>query len=228
MRQLFLSYRFRPDDEPWAARFKRLVDSHCLSCVTGEDLGAEPILTEVTRRISQSDALVALFLNPYKSDDFHKWIFREYTDALRGGKRVVAVVQDGFPWVNLEDKEYVKFDPADPVPAFLKLSKIIGDWRHQAGRTVLIRLSPPLAARDAYMPGATCRYRLRRRFEVVKDWALAKPDRLDGTGVGFAVHGVPDDVQIEIQVTGGNTGSTYISVVNPELLAVELTKDELA
>ena len=223
MRTLFLSYRFRPEDSPWANEVKRLVESHSLECVTGEDLGGEPVWDEVSKRVGSSDALIAMFLHPLVIDNYHAWVQAEYNQAIAGGRRAIALVQDGFPFPNPQGKEFVKLDPNAPLSAFLKLSKTIGDWRRAAGRTVLIRLTPPMVARVAREESYTCRYRVMRNFDVITNWSEVKPER-SGRDIGFQVSGVPDDVRIEIELTGKN-GAAYFSVADPQFLTAELEQD---
>jgi hypothetical protein len=218
---VFLSYRFRDEDGELADLAKELIKSHCLECVTGENLAGERLDSGVSQRLRAADGLIALFLLPSHVDDFHTWIFNEYNDAIMAEKRAIAVVENGFAWPDLKNKEYVKFDRKQPLAAFLKLSQTIGAWRKEAGRTVLIRLRPPLAAHYAFLPDSTCRYRLKRQFQPLTDWVAVKPDR-SANGIGFQVNKVPDDAQIEIEVSGSNGATSYFSVTDPQLLSVDL------
>ena len=69
MNTLFLSNRYRAEEIPRASEFKKLIESHCLECVTGEVLGGEPVWDEVSRLVYSADALIALFLNPMVPND---------------------------------------------------------------------------------------------------------------------------------------------------------------
>lgn len=223
--RLFLSYRFRQEDSELAALVKELVLSHNVECITGKNLAGEPLERGVNERLLSANAVIALFLKPMVADDFHKWIFREYMTALDKKIPSIAVVEEGFFWPDLGDKEYVELKRDAPLAAFLKLSHTIGTWRKKAGRTIPILLRPPMHAQHAYAPSSSCRYRLKRQFQAITDWIDVKPDR-SANGIGFEVRNVPDDAQIEIEVKDVNGSASYFSVADLQVLSVELISPE--
>ena len=138
MNSIFVSYKFRETDRVIAADVKRLITSHLLTPVDGEDLGGEQLWEEVRRRILSADALVALFLSPHDADE-HAWLRTEYDRACDDKqKKAIAIVETTYPWRDPRNKEYIKLDRATPLPAFLKLSTTLGVWRRDAGQRVQI------------------------------------------------------------------------------------------
>jgi len=219
MENSFVSYKFRDSDRQVAADVKRLVKSHQLTPIDGEDLGGAQLWAEVSQRIRSTDSLVSLFLLPHDPTD-HTWIRTEYDHACDNQKRVIAVVENGFPWADPRNKEYVRLDRANPLDGFLKLSATLGGWRREAGRRVLVRLLPEMVARLAAREGYSCRYRLTQDFQAITDWMTVAPGA-SFNGIGFPASGIRENVNIEIEVNDG-TRALYFSATDPSTIPAEL------
>ena len=219
MESSFVSYKFRDSDRQVAADVKRLMKSHLLTPLDGEDLGGAQLWAEVGKRIRSADSLVALFLLPHDPTD-HTWIRTEYDHACDSKRRAIAVVQDGFPWQDPRNREYVKLDPAAPLDGFLKLSATLGVWRRDAGRRVLVRLLPEMVARLAARQGYSCRYRLTQDFQAITEWMTVAPGA-SFNGIGFPASGIRENVNIEIEVNDGSR-ALYFSATDPSTIPAEL------
>jgi hypothetical protein len=216
---IFLSYKFRDEDRQVADDLRRLIKSHLLTVQDGETLGGEVLWAEVSKRVRASDALIAMFLLP-EDQGGQAWIRTEYDHACDNNQRVIAIVEDGFPWVNPRNREYVKFNRAAPLPGFLKLSDTIGEWRRSAGRRVTVRLLPEMQARLAARQGYSCQYRLTQDFQAITDWIKVTPGAAV-SGIGFPASGIRDNVNIEIEINDG-TRALYFSAADPSSISAEL------
>ncbi len=219
MDSVFLSYKFRDSDRQVADDVSRLVKSHLLIVQDGETLGGEVLWTEVSKRVRASDALIAMFLLP-EDPGGQAWIRTEYDLACHDNRRVIAIVEDGFPWTNPQNKEYVKFNRATPLPGFLKISDTLGEWKRSAGRRVTVRLLPEMQARLAARQGYSCQYRLTQDFQAITDWIKVTPGAAV-SGIGFPASGIRDNVNIEIEISDG-TRALYFSAADPSSIPAEL------
>jgi len=223
MESVFVSYKFRESDWQVADNIKRLIRSHSLDPKDGVDLLGDALWPGVSQRTRASDALVALFLLPHDPTD-HTWIRTEYDHACDSQKRVIAVVEDGFPWSDPRNKEYVKLDRMAQLQGFLKLSSTLGGWRKDAGRQVVVRLLPDAIAYKASRSVYSCQYRLIERSKP-GDWVTVTPQAAV-TGFGFPASGIRDNVTIEIEVKDGNR-ATFISATDPSSIPALLTEWKL-
>jgi len=216
---VFVSYKFRDSDRQVASDVKRLVKSHLLAWQDGEDLGGASLWTGVSQLVRSNDALIALFL---LSEDptGQAWIRTEYDHACDNDRRVIAVVEDGFPWTDPRNKEYVKINRAAPLSGFLKLSDTLGEWRRVAGRRVTVRLLPEMVARLAARQGYSCRYRLTKDFQAITGWMTVTPGAAV-SGIGFPASGIHDNVNIEIEINDGSR-ALYFSAADPSSVPAEL------
>ena len=220
MNSIFVSYKFRDTDRVIAADVKKLVTSHLLTPVDGEDLGGGQLWEEVGNRILSADALVALFLSPHDADE-HAWLRTEYDRACDDKqKRAIAIVETSYPWRDPRNKEYIKLDRANLLPTFLKLSTTLGVWRREAGQRVQIKLLPEMMARLAARQGYSCRYRLSEENQPITDWITVQPGG-SVAGFGFRASGIREKVNIEIEVNDG-TRTIYFSAADPFCIPAEL------
>lgn len=225
MKKVFVSYKFRPEDEKIANYVKQLIESHTISRESGEDLLGEALQPAIHKRIEDCDGLIALLLLPEDQQNHHRWIYREFDHAESLKKRVITVVERGFEFQNLAGRELIYLDRADPVPALLKLSQTLGGWHKESGRRVTVRLTPDnvarLAARDnnAY----SCSYRLFRGTQPLADWQPVKPEPL-AAGIAFEVDGFNDDLYIRVRVNAAG-GASFSSVATPQMIAIDLKED---
>jgi hypothetical protein len=216
---VFVSYKFRDSDRQVALDIKRLVKSHLLTSRDGENLGGQPLWPAVSEIVQGTDATVALFLLP-EDPTGQAWIRTEHDHACDNGRPVIAVVEDGFPWADPRNKEYVKFNRAAPLEGFLKLSETLGEWRRAAGRRVTVRLLPEMVARLAARQGYSCRYRLTKDFQAITSWIVVTPGAA-ASGIGFPASGIHDNVNIEIEINDGNR-ALYFSAADPSSVPAEL------
>jgi hypothetical protein len=201
MESVFVSYKFRDSDRQVADDVKRLIKSHLLTWLDGEDLFGTPLWEGVSQLVRSTNALVALFLLPQDVGE-EAWVRTEYVYAIGNKKPVIAVVEDGFIWGNPENKEYVKFNRAAPLPAFLKLSATLGGWRREGGREVQLVLLPQQAAELVALSGYSCRYRLHKNNQPLTDWRPVNPGKY-GEAYGFRASGILENLTIEFQVDKG-------------------------
>jgi hypothetical protein len=216
---VFVSYKFRDSDRQVASDIKRLVKSHLLTSQDGENLGGATLWSGVSQLVRSADALVALFLLP-EDPTGQAWIRTEHDYACANDRPVIAVVEDGFPWMDPRNKEYVKFDRAAPLAGLLKLSETLGEWRRAAGRRVTVRLLPEMVARLAARQGYSCRYRLTKDFQAITSWIVVTPGAA-ASGIGFPASGIHDNVNIEIEINDGNR-ALYFSAADPSSVPAEL------
>jgi len=216
---IFVSYKFRDTDRQVANDIKRLVKSHQLIWLDGENLGGTALWPGVSERVRAADALITMFLHP-EDPTGQAWIRTEYDHACDNNQRVIAVVEDGFPWNDPRSKEYVKFKRADQLPAFLKLSDTLGEWKSAAGRRVTVRLLPEMVARLAAHQGYSCRYRLTKDFQAITGWIPVTPGAAV-SGIGFPASGIRDNVNIEIEINDGSR-ALYFSAADPSSVPAEL------
>ena len=134
------------------AAIGRLLVSHGLVAVTGESLGGDALTSAVQHSITQSDALIALLTREKKLAGGNKWLpsqwgQTEITAARVKSKPAIALVERGVDLRGLyAENEHIDFDPREPLEALLQLSETIRIWKEDAGRYLLVRLLPDLAA----------------------------------------------------------------------------------
>ena len=167
MNKVFLAYSYRDENKSLiAAAIDPLVRSHNLLPIAGDTLGGEALTPAVLDLIAKSDALVALMTRDSKVDGEDKykatnWVLTELTNARTRKQRAIAVVEKDVDTSGMfADNEYIPFDRANPLPAIIKLSQTIALWKSDAGRSLEIRVLPPMAGNLALTDKTKCEYRL--------------------------------------------------------------------
>jgi hypothetical protein len=225
-RRLFLSYHFASDQE-LAKSALQLAEAFDYNIVTGEDLGGGQLTPEVLARIEACDALVALVTRgdrkPGKKGQYqpYPWVIGELAHARAKGLRNIALVSDGVliqgPYT---DNERIALDPGAPTGAFVKLARILSQWRREEGRTVKVIILPVELASKLRGDDVRCRYRFRHENWVGPFQEAFVHQEVGGTSA--YLRGVKDEYLIELRVRHGD--ETWGSLSAPQWVRVELQK----
>jgi hypothetical protein len=231
--KIFLSYSFDPDDE--ATRnllgyVDTILRSYGLRHETGAALGGGGLTEEIQRRIAACDALISILAPRGDADAAGQFgtspfVLSEFQHARSIEKPCVAVL---FPSVQLapalgEDRERVRFDPADPAPALLKLVATVGFWKEQVGRAVKVRVEPEELARRLAQAngGARCQARVNSADGGVGHWQDVRVSRQPGGA--FVTLRVPSDSLIQLRAYVD--GETWLSIESPQYVLVPLERE---
>jgi hypothetical protein len=230
METLFLAFAFRDPDRQLAAHVERVIASHGLRAVTGENLEGQPLSQEVKDRIDRSDGLVALLTrreDPGAVDGTHPWVRDELNYARGRNKDAIGLVAPGVVLQGMyADRENIPLDPNAPMNALLRLSETVGRWKHRAGRPILIRVEPEEAAQLAAKEnGVTCKYRVYSEGQMRKDWTVITAVEEPG-GVFMYVPDLRDGERVRIEVQYGD--QVWRSVAEPQWLRIALKKQVAA
>jgi len=210
MKTVFLSFHYDEPNKQLAALVEDLLDSHALRGTTGDVLGGGGLTPQIKKQIEEADALIAL-LTRREQLGSGKWTTHDYCKselqhARDAGKNAIALVEAGVDVTGLyQEHEYIPYDPAAPLSAFIRLSRTIGLWKQTQGRTVKIQVIPEDMALQiwAQRQNAEWEYRLLSGTTETK-WARAKAIKEPG-GLFLYVQ-VPDDtmlIEVRIRVNGG-------------------------
>ena len=227
MLKVFLAFSFRPQDEDFVRRVEALLESHGVQVVTGEVLGGQVLTPAVKKRINESDAVVALLTRRDKLVSgrwsTHDWVRDELSHARTKKKPAIAVVDVAVDVGGVyQEHERVDFDPKRESLALLKLSQTVGEWKHQFGSLVKVRILPDaLGQRVAAIGGkAKCEFRLTRQGRTTKWFPASSVPEPGGT---YAyVRGADEDALIQLRVRLPN--ETWISPAAPQWMDATLSK----
>jgi hypothetical protein len=206
MNLIFLSYHYDEPNTKLAKEIEQLVESHNLRPFTGDSFGGNALTDGLKADIKKADALVALLTKAekYVSGEWatHQFCLTEVQHARNIHKPCIALLETGIkpPSGLFQEHEYIVYDPADPLPAFLKLSRAIGRWKLAAGRVLKLQVVPPEAATQIWAEQSQCQwqYRLLSGLEE-SEWREAKARKEPG-GLYLYVR-VPDDTTlIEVRI----------------------------
>ena len=238
MERIFLSFSFRPNDEPTenlVSYCEHLLAACDLVLNIGDVLEGQPLTPAVTDLIDRSDALIAI-LSPRDAiagGRFHPsmWVRDELTYARAKGKPALAVVFSGVDlggaWA---ENERVDYDPAAPIAALTKISRTLKAWKRRHGRRVKVRLLPPQLEPEIGNVASIKRCMFRLTQEVTGDelagWRTATT-RLEPGGAFAFLDGVTSDAIIELQIEFAASG-TWNSRATPQWLHIELSKQGAA
>lgn len=230
MQVIFLSYHFATPDEVIAKQVETLVDSHDLRTRTGEHVAGGGVAANVKALIDGSDALIAIATadpnQPRPNGKFNTfdWVYSELEYARSVGKQTAVIVpKDVELGAGLHaDSERIAYDPAAPLPAFLKLSATIGIWKSEAGRTMPIMLvgDDLNATIDGDLDSVKCEYRIHSK-NTPGPWKVTYP-RGDIGGIVAFVSGLKDDDLVEVQLRFG--ADRYYSRSEPQMIKVTMKK----
>ncbi|MDJ0770955.1 MAG: toll/interleukin-1 receptor domain-containing protein [Ilumatobacter sp.] len=205
--RVFLSFSFRDDDKELVERLQSLLRSHGVGSRTGRVADGEPLTPAVQGMIDECDAVVALMTRRDKLEGqerwrTHPWVRDEINYARNGEKPAIAILEDGVePEGMYAENERIHLDRADPLDAFLRLSRQLASWKKGFGRTVKARVLPDEIGHEA----DTCKYRFWTDGHS-GDWVDAPLIPAQG-GTELLIRGVPDeDALIELQVDRQGNG----------------------
>lgn len=223
--KVFLAFAFRPEDKALVGYVNQLFASHHVWAVTGEDLGGEQLTPAVQARIEKCDGLVALLTrrDAKQAGGFttHQWVLDEMGHARAKGKRAIAVVENGVDVRGMyQPHEYIPFDPAQPLLAFLRLSETLGLWRYEKGRTLKVQILPNTLAAKVGAGGDSiqCSYRLWIQGQY-GPWTEVTPVPEAG-GTFVYVDGVQDDHLIQVRFKA--KAKVWESLVTSQWMQVEV------
>ena len=219
MERIFLSYHYDEAGRRLADVVQDLVSSHGLLVLTGERLGGRPLSEEVKTRIRKCDGLIALFTErPEERDDAWVRDERAYADGQK--LRILSVIEKGSSDNGMyAGNEQVFYDPDDPLPAFLRLSGTIGDWRREGGRFVNALLIPPDIGARAHKDHAKVEYRLWQQDET-SDWREAKCQKTGHRETVAFLKSVPEASRVEVRLS--HNGQVWESGARDQLLSIRL------
>lgn len=131
--KVFLAFSFRDEDKPLVAEIARLLRSHSIQMVSGEDLGGEELTPAVKQRIEASDGLIALLTrrDPFLKGGWasHDWVRDELGHAREKKKHTIALVEDGVDVGGMsQPHEFIPLDKSQPEKALLQLARTLGAW----------------------------------------------------------------------------------------------------
>lgn len=227
MRDVFLSYRYDDANKELARKAEELLESHSLRAVTGDVLGGEAVTPELLHQIEEADGLVALLTRRDQLVDgswtTHPFCLDELKHARTKEKPAIALLEDGVKAGGMfQEHEYITFKPADPLPAFLKLSRTLWQWKLRGGRIQRVQMLPSELTQELYTKGKGCQweYRVSNGLRDSK-WMEAEP-RKEGQGVFLLVRIQEDTTLIEIstEADGQRRTSGFVPLQVPVNLAV--------
>jgi hypothetical protein len=226
MESIFLGFAFRPPDRELADNIERLVDSHGLHVITGEDLEGRDLTDEVKDHIKRADATIALLTCRNTTDAVdgtHSWVRDELHHAWSLNKPAIGIVEAGVKLTGMyADRENIPFNAAAPAQWLLRLSVTIGAWKIRAGRPLLVRVEPQEAAELATREnGASCYVRVLNPGVVRRDWERVQPWPEPG-GTFLHVTNVRPEDRVQVKVQYGE--SIWLSVYEPQWLRITLKR----
>jgi len=183
-----------------------ILESHMVRTITGEELGGGALTNTIMGRINNSDALIALITPGEQRLDGsytpHTWVRDELNYARGRNKRAISLLQQSIlPEGAWQEHEYIKFDPANLLPALRRLVKTIGQWKKEDGRLVKVMLLPEEVGTKVVLNKATCKYRF---FKNGRPSEWKKADVVGEVGGSFAFIFCPyDDSLLEIRTKIG-------------------------
>jgi hypothetical protein len=229
MNKVFLAYSYRDENKSLvAAAIDPLVRTHNLLPVAGDTLGGEELTPAVQALIASSDALVALMTRDEKVDGADKykatnWVYGELTNARTRKQRAIAIVEKGVDTSGMfSESERIAFDRANPLPAIIRLSQTIAQWKADAGRSLEIRILPQTAGNLALGDQIKCEYRLIPPLGQPGAWRDAYASKRPG-GVFLLLQGVKPEELIQVKISK-NGSKRWESVQYPQWVHVELDK----
>jgi hypothetical protein len=198
MRKIFLSHSFAERDKVLTAQVESLIRSHGLVAFDGRRLGGGVLTPEIARLIESADAFIALFTLRMNDPGnvTHPWVLLEHGHARLQNKTAIALYESGVPVGGADaGYEHIDYDPAAPIPGFIRLSETIGEWKQRAGRLLKVQVVPDKIAQvlgtRADDVRCECRYHIGGEETA---WKPAKVKREVG-GV-FVYVRVPDDAEM--------------------------------
>jgi hypothetical protein len=228
--KVFLGFAYRDADKDLAGYCDQLLASQFAQTVTGEKLGGDALTPAVQQRIEACAALVGLLtqrdLKANGTYTTHQWVIDEIAYARAKGKRAIAMVETGVDIGGMyQAHEFIQLDRANPLPAFLKLSETVGEWKRALGRTIKVQILPQLLARKVGSGEARirCSHRLWSKGKT-SQWTSVTPVP-EGGGTFAWVEGVGDDDLIQLRIEGVGR-QPWQSVATSQWMQVQLAEEK--
>jgi hypothetical protein len=136
-------------------------------------------------------------------------------------KRAIALIETDVDVGGMyAPNEYIPFDRQNPLPAFLRLSDTVGQWKREIGRTLKVMILPPQLARTVGKGQIKCRY----RFSAEGKWTPWNETEAIGEIGGTFVYlvGVRDDHTIQLEVKLPN--ARWQSIAAPQWVQIKLNQ----
>ena len=205
MRNVFLSHSFGERDRGLLTHVESLLRSHNLIARTGRVLAGGQLTPEIASVIEGCDAMIALLTQRQNEPAgvTHPWVLQEFGHARLRGKLAIGLYETGVPVAPADGGyEHIDYSALEPLPAFIRLSETIGEWKRTAGRFLKVMVMPNDVAQS--LGAKADRVRCECRFLIQGEetrWREAKVLREVG-GVFVSLR-VPDDVEaVQIRVDG--------------------------
>ena len=148
--KIFLSYSFRYGHDLTRAVERLISSQEGTPPTTGRNLAGQPVDAAVQDKIIQCDALISLVLkNPNQQPNEAPWsqaVNQEYTFAKNRQMRSIAVVEGNLAFQGMSPKEYIPYDPANPMESILRISETIAEWRRDIGQEIRVQILPKALA----------------------------------------------------------------------------------
>ena len=225
MDKIFIAFGFNPKDRAIVGDIEIILRSHGIVPDGGEILGGGALDPAIVNKIRSSDGLVAVMTRRQGKQTFPNWVHSELIAANTLGKRAIAIVEKGLklPKGLYSQNERIDYDPATPLPAFIKLVQTIGEWKRNAGRQLRVILLPSVIGQRVRENEqfAQCEYRFVRNGNVEVDWQPARLSPEVGATLAY-LKGAQDDLLIEMRLK--IPGETWTSARAPQWTHIELEK----
>jgi len=230
--RIFLSSTFGDADREIVGQIETLLSSHNVQVVTGRRLGGGALTQQIMERIEGCDGCVALMTKRDQIVDpaeerwnTHPWVTDELNHARGQGVRAYALVENDVEVGGAyQEREWVAFDRAAPLAAFLALTDTIRLWKEDMGMTRVARVSPDdLGRQFRHNQEMKCRYRFVTPNGDRTEWFEAEPIQ-DTGGTLLHLKSVRNDSdQVEVEVLR-NGQPTLISDATPQYLSIALER----
>jgi hypothetical protein len=219
MERLFLSFHYDDVGRELADMVQNLVASHGLLVITGERLGGVALSQGIRDRIESCDGLICLVTERITEMN-RDWVRDERAFADGKGKRLLSIVQEGSNDGGMYGlHEQVRYDPQNPLPGFLKLSGIIGEWRRESGRFMRAALQPNEVAALSHEPHARIQYQCWNRDEP-SGWRDAVCQKIGHRETVAFLKDVPELAQVEVRLS--HNGRVWESGARDQMLSIRL------
>ena len=144
--KIFLSYSFRYGDDLKRAVERLISSQEGEPPITGRTLAGAPVNKAVEDKILQSDALISLVLkNPKRKRGEAPWsqaVNQEFNFARDRKMHAIAVVEQGLAFQGMDPKEYIPYNPANPMETILRISETMAEWRRLIGQEMRVQILP--------------------------------------------------------------------------------------
>jgi hypothetical protein len=205
MRKVFVSHSFADRDRELVSHVESLLRSHGLIAVNGRNLGGGLLTPEIARLIEGSDAVIALLTQRANEAEgvTHPWVLQEFGHARLGRKPAIGLYEAGVPPAPTDaGSERIDYSRVNPLPALVRLSEVVGEWKRAAGRLLKVMVMPNEVAQS--LGAKADRVRCECRFLIQgadTDWQQARV--IKEVGGVFVFLRVPDDVDaVQIRMDG--------------------------